>query len=964
MAIRQTYRGDPEVKQYTLFDNFSGGVNSTYADEALQSNEYRDLTNVEIDQRGHIRNRKGFQEMALFNELLYQKNLEIPDGKISLFKVISDNYNLFEKFTQYETLPEFVNSTASLSPYLAILILVNNVLYLFKYDNTAGILVVEDVGGWDYRNLSVTLTTLKTFDFRSDSINAHIVGDTPFASDWLSLTKVGEPLSPVIGKYYHVLTDGEYLGKTYLYYSNSYVFSIAEVSEDLKGIVEYDIAAETVRIINKDTAYEPTPYEISGVNGLTGFNVLRENPLLDIADQKVALPSIIGIFLTSTSGVPLTKIGTPTGDIAPSFIVNVIKTGGNNFTYHQVQLIFRDPGGNELPYELDAIETSPATVYGKDNGAYFSYKVKNLEVGTNDFITIDVVYKDFYVNKALAFLTNIGGSSWLGITNGTYVGVREKNFLYKKVVDNKLHTIEDFEKFYPVVTKDVLSVLSDNPETTFVDYMTSDYNGMLFVSRGLDSFNLYQYLHDTAEFDPWQVNSRYYENEEEFTVRVGQLFNVDKFLVVPPGTPIPDNNYYYIVKINGTSTVCVTLSELPSVEYAIPNLLGQYYEIGESETEPIKPVDLDGVKIYGTTDRLIYYKGNTLWYSELSQFDYLPNLNFILLPLTSDDEIVSINYFRGSHIVFTKEKIFRISGRFETENYQVANINEMIGCIAPQSIRNINNSLVFLSKNGLYTLVATYYTDGLETIKRIDTKISNKLVIDEESFAVLRGDQYWLFSPNSTSYDVLRYYFDVELGRGERPFSFDKLAKKPNVIFSTLSGVYAIDESLVFYNEGYTDFMPLDVLEADIPNYEYLVRIETPDLNLGYATHDKKFKSIYVKTDCEMLTKLGVYVYADKRLVLEPTMFNVYVNEDEEVVYNSIENPDAVLDVNPDKLGVGGEFIVDEGYLGGTFYQVHKIIVAQKAKNIKLVLEYSSNHLINVSSIGFLFKLGKVRETR
>ena len=60
-----------------------------------------------------------------------------------------------------------------------------------------------------------------------------------------------------------------------------------------------------------------------------------------------------------------------------------------------------------------------------------------------------------------------------------------------------------------------------------------------------------------------------------------------------------------------------------------------------------------------------------------------------------------------------------MSGTFETDTFNVQMVNEYIGCIAPNSVRSINNSLYFLSRQGLYQLVANNYTDGLEKCQKV-----------------------------------------------------------------------------------------------------------------------------------------------------------------------------------------------------------------------------------------------------
>lgn len=48
-----------------------------------------------------------------------------------------------------------------------------------------------------------------------DVINGYIVGSTPFAADWLSLTAGGAPLTPEEGKIYVIVSEGAYLNNSY-----------------------------------------------------------------------------------------------------------------------------------------------------------------------------------------------------------------------------------------------------------------------------------------------------------------------------------------------------------------------------------------------------------------------------------------------------------------------------------------------------------------------------------------------------------------------------------------------------------------------------------------------------------------------------------------------------------------------------------------------------------------------------
>jgi hypothetical protein len=78
MGRQQFYKGNPELKQYFLVNDFSGGINTTDVDERTTDNEFRELLNVELIRAGMLQNRKGWGESALLNELLNAKQISLP----------------------------------------------------------------------------------------------------------------------------------------------------------------------------------------------------------------------------------------------------------------------------------------------------------------------------------------------------------------------------------------------------------------------------------------------------------------------------------------------------------------------------------------------------------------------------------------------------------------------------------------------------------------------------------------------------------------------------------------------------------------------------------------------------------------------------------------------------------------------------------------------------------------------
>lgn len=81
-----------------------------------------------------------------------------------------------------------------------------------------------------------------------DVVDAYIVsGATAFSAGWLSATSGGPALTPETGKIYVVLTDGEYLNKTYRWSGSTYVeisASPAQATESTAGIAAIATQAE------------------------------------------------------------------------------------------------------------------------------------------------------------------------------------------------------------------------------------------------------------------------------------------------------------------------------------------------------------------------------------------------------------------------------------------------------------------------------------------------------------------------------------------------------------------------------------------------------------------------------------------------------------------------------------------------------------------------------------------------
>lgn len=269
-----------------------------------------------------------------------------------------------------------------------------------------------------------------------------------------------------------------------------------------------------------------------------------------------------------------------------------------------------------------------------------------------------------------------------------------------------------------------------------------------------------------------------------------------------------------------------------------------YYDVGavDQEIKPVTHLNIGEYEMLEMYNRAVYFKDDTIWFSELNNFHYVPNYNYVSLPIEPTDKITKIIFFRNVYVIFTKFRIYKMSSAFGDADFQVIPLNLSIGCHAPHTIVPIENVLYFASSRGIYQLIssAAYGNSGnsltFENVKEIDTKVKSLTAnvtmylgeltdpavryngISEYSYAIRYKDKYMLFF--NTAYeqgdiaalnnlDVLVYNYDM------KAFTEMRFTEKPTFIFM-LDGAlesyctvlqkedYTVEETLLSYNFGNT----------------------------------------------------------------------------------------------------------------------------------------------------------------
>ena len=131
-----------------------------------------------------------------------------------------------------------------------------------------------------------------------------------------------------------------------------------------------------------------------------------------------------------------------------------------------------------------------------------------------------------------------------------------------------------------------------------------------------------------------------------------------------------------------------------------------YYDVGsvDQEIKAVSHLNIGEYEMLEMYNRAVYYKDDTIWFSEINNFHYIPNYNYVSLPIEPTDKITKIIYFRNVYVIFTKFRIYKMSNAFGDADFQVVPLNLSIGCHAPHTIVPIENVLYFASSRGIYQL--------------------------------------------------------------------------------------------------------------------------------------------------------------------------------------------------------------------------------------------------------------------
>lgn len=254
-----------------------------------------------------------------------------------------------------------------------------------------------------------------------------------------------------------------------------------------------------------------------------------------------------------------------------------------------------------------------------------------------------------------------------------------------------------------------------------------------------------------------------------------------------------------------------------------------YYTVGSVDASA--PVITGGINagdcgIAFMNNRALLYNKDTIWFSQINDFTYVPSNNYITFPLVSTDRITKICYFKKSYIVFTKYQIWKITGGYSMTLSDLTKelVNESIGCHAGHTVVPIDNTLYFASPRGLYSLKSNQFVEGYENVGELDVKVKtltsdytlyaenreNPAIryngINEHAYAFRYKDKYILFYNNygdkgdyaaANGLDALVYQFSIGA------YTTYRFKEKPTFLFMVDNAIESL--STVKVKEEFTE---------------------------------------------------------------------------------------------------------------------------------------------------------------
>lgn len=374
------------------------------------------------------------------------------------------------------------------------------------------------------------------------------------------------------------------------------------------------------------------------------------------------------------------------------------------------------------------------------------------------------------------------------------------------------------------------------------------------------------------------------------------------------------------------------------VEYNVPRYtVKEVYDGKDDENDDISACN----RILKHWERLVLY-GNPnnkkrIYVSELNKFNYFPIPNSVDFDNPSSNGVTKVIRYRDMLVSFSDSDIQALFGT-SPYDYRRVVLNTDVGAIAPESVKVVENHIIFLSQQGVYLLKSVGTMESRANVERIDSKIRNIVPNKQNACASVHENQYMISFPD----EKLRFRFYYDWG----------VWTKDEGNGVALLRTWSDDGRLYGFNVngefGYYDASSFKDTET------FPTRIETKMLDLGQPYNPKKLKELQILVrNFGMNTGVYVSVYADSELRVDPNQGEAVVDAEGIVTWETTNEPNVQTEAGT----IFGQWTLGESAFGLQETKLTKLRLSGRCRQTKLIIENLEDTPHQLLGFGIVYKV-------
>lgn len=358
-----------------------------------------------------------------------------------------------------------------------------------------------------------------------------------------------------------------------------------------------------------------------------------------------------------------------------------------------------------------------------------------------------------------------------------------------------------------------------------------------------------------------------------------------------------------------------------------------------------------------STRWLFATKDNEVIFSEVGFPEKFKTINIINVTSGQADDITALHEFNEGMLIFQKRSIYYLQGYDFTggSDIKLSKLNVSCGTEWPETVKTVENAVLFMGDNGLYRLSIPYYSTSIAAKNVSDKKISKRLA-DEKArgfAATVFNNIYYLTKMTDNGNYEYRYYTMQNSFWGEytqNPYCYaPRLAGDEGLYIGCANGYILkyVDDVFHYIN---TDTGGISAIPIEVVTKGYDVA--------GNMVQNSKIKKVFVvlKQFEKESSAFNIQMKLDYKDYSYAYAYDADINSVEEV-WNAL-----VMETDADESMVWEEGKYSQGYWGWLDTVTKAFSVNSKCKRAQFTFRDNSlNNPLLLYGIAVLYKLKKVK---